>query len=51
MVSIFHNLIVIVDEIYSKIVCEPWQHFSIGSLPGMAERTITLVRFFQSDTR
>lgn len=44
-VSIRHNLIVIVDEIYGKIVFEPWRHFSIGSLPGMAERTITLDAF------
>jgi len=44
-VAIRHNLIVIVDEIYGKIVYEPWRHFSIGSLPGMAERTITLDAF------
>ena len=44
-VAIRHNLIVIVDEIYGKIVYEPWQHFSIGSLPGMAERTVTLDAF------
>ncbi len=44
-VAIRHNLIVIVDEIYGKIVYEPWKHFSIGSLPGMAERTITLDAF------
>ena len=44
-VAIRHNLIIIVDEIYGKIVYEPWQHFSIGSLPGMAERTITLDAF------
>ena len=44
-VAIRHNLIVIVDEIYGKIVYEPWQHFSIGSLPGMAERSITLDAF------
>lgn len=44
-VCIRHNLIVIVDEIYGKIVYEPYKHFSIGSLPGMAERTITLDAF------
>ena len=44
-VAIRHNLIVIVDEIYGKIVYPPWKHFSIGSLPGMAERTITLDAF------
>ncbi len=47
-VAIRHNLIVIVDEIYGKIVFEPWRHFSIGSLPGMAERTITLDAFSKS---
>lgn len=44
-VVIRHNLIMIVDEIYGRIVYDPWQHFSIGSLPGMAERTITLDAF------
>ena len=44
-VVIEHNLIVIVDEIYGKIVYDSWRHFSIGSLPGMAERTITLDAF------
>lgn len=44
-VCIRHNLIVIVDEIYGKIVYAPHKHFSIGSLPGMAERAITLDAF------
>ena len=44
-VAIRHNLIIIVDEIYGKVVYPPWQHHSIGSLPGMAERTITLDAF------
>ena len=44
-VCIRHNLIVIVDEIYGKVVYAPWRHFSIGSLPGMAGRTITLDAF------
>ena len=44
-IAIKHNLIVIVDEIYGKIVYAPWKHFSIGSIPGMAERTITLDAF------
>ena len=47
-VAIRHNLIVIVDEIYGKVVYPPWRHFSIGSLPGMAERTITLGCLLQS---
>lgn len=40
-----HNLIVISDEIYDKCVYAPHKHVSIGSLPGMAERTITLNAF------
>lgn len=44
-VAIRHNLIVISDEIYEKFVYDGWQHFSIGSLPGMAGHTITLNGF------
>jgi len=44
-VAIWHNLIVISDEIYEKFVYDDWRHFSIGSVPGMAERTITLNGF------
>jgi aspartate aminotransferase len=36
------NLIVISDEIYEKFIFDDHQHLSIGSLPGMRERTITL---------
>jgi aminotransferase len=43
-----HNLIVISDEIYEKFLYDGWKHFSIGSLPGMAERTITLNGFSKS---
>jgi len=44
-VAIRHDLIVISDEIYEKFVYDDWHHFSIGSVPGMAERTITLNGF------
>lgn len=44
-IAIKHNLIVISDEIYEKFVYDPWEHFSIGSVPGMAARTITLNGF------
>ncbi len=44
-IAIKHNLIVISDEIYEKFVYDNWAHFSIASLPGMAERTITLNGF------
>jgi aminotransferase len=42
------NLIVIADEIYSKIIFEGSEHLSIASLPGMKERTITLNGFSKS---
>ena len=44
-IAIKHNLIVISEEIYEKFVYDDWQHFSIASVPGMAERTITLNGF------
>lgn len=42
-----HNLIVIADEAYEDLVYEG-SHFSIASLPGMAERTITCYTFSKS---
>jgi aspartate aminotransferase/aminotransferase len=40
-----HDLLVISDEIYEKIVYAPFRHTSIASLPGMKERTVTLNSF------
>jgi len=40
-----HNLIVFCDEVYEKIVYDGTRHISIGSLPGMEERTITVNGF------
>ena len=40
-----HDLIVFVDEIYEKIVYNGVRHISIGSLPGMEDRTITVNGF------
>lgn len=40
-----HNLIVFVDEIYEKLVYDDVRHISIGSLPGMENRTITVNGF------
>ncbi len=37
-----HNLIVLSDEIYGRIMYDGYKHFSIASLPGMQERTIIL---------
>lgn len=42
-----HGLIVIADEAYEDLVYEG-AHFSIASLPGMAERTITCYTFSKS---
>lgn len=42
-----HNLIVIADEAYEDLVYEG-SHFSIASLSGMAERTITTFTFSKS---
>jgi len=40
-----HNLIVFSDEIYEKIVYNDTRHISIGSLPHMEDRTITVNGF------
>jgi len=40
-----HNLLVFVDEIYEKLVYDGVRHISIGSLPGMEDRTITVNGF------
>jgi len=40
-----HDLIVVSDEIYAKIIYDGNEHLSIATLPGMKERTITLNGF------
>ena len=40
--AISHDLYVISDEIYEKLVFDDRSHISIASLPGMAERTLTM---------
>jgi aminotransferase len=40
-----HDLTVFADEIYEKIVYDGTEHVSIGSLPGMKDRTITVNGF------
>jgi len=42
--AIDHDITVISDEIYEKIIYDK-EHFSIGSLPGMEDRTITVNGF------
>src|SRR5215210_425051 len=43
--AIRHDLAVLADEIYSRILYGGTEHVSIASLPGMAERTIVLDGF------
>ncbi|HET9853089.1 MAG TPA: pyridoxal phosphate-dependent aminotransferase [Candidatus Limnocylindrales bacterium] len=40
-----HDLVVLSDEIYGRILYEGAEHVSIASLDGMAERTVTLDGF------
>lgn len=42
------DLVVVSDEIYAKLIYEGAEHLSIGSLPGMKARTITLNGFSKS---
>lgn len=43
--AVKHDLIVIADEIYAKLIYPPHEHLSLATLPGMKERTITLNGF------
>ncbi len=43
--AIKHDLLVISDEIYEKIIYDDNRHYSIATLPGMRERTIVLNGF------
>src|SRR5438445_6646910 len=43
--AIRHDLVVLADEIYGRILYDGEKHVSIASLPGMAERTIVLDGF------
>ncbi|MFC1963393.1 pyridoxal phosphate-dependent aminotransferase [Chloroflexota bacterium] len=43
--SIKHNLLVLADEIYEKILYKGSKHYSIASIEGMGERTITINGF------
>lgn len=40
--AVRHNLLVLSDEIYEKIVYAPAKHVSISTFPGMRERTLIL---------
>ncbi|PQO23120.1 aspartate aminotransferase [Rhodobacteraceae bacterium WD3A24] len=43
--AIEHDLVVLTDEVYEQIVFDGARHISIASLPGMAERTVTMQAF------
>jgi len=40
-----HDLLVISDELYEHYLYDDYKHFSIGSLPGMWQRTVTINSF------
>lgn len=46
--AIRHDLLVLSDEVYEDILFDGARHVSIASLPGMAERTVTMFAFTKS---
>lgn len=40
-----HDLLIVADEIYGRMIYAPNEHLSIATLPGMRERTVTLNGF------
>ncbi len=40
-----HDLLIVADEIYARMIYAPNEHLSIATLPGMRERTVTLNGF------
>ena len=40
-----HNILALADEIYEKLVYDGTRHYSIGSMPGMEDLTITVNGF------
>jgi aminotransferase len=43
--AIEHDLIIVADEIYGRMIYTPNEHLSIATLPGLRERTVTLNGF------
>ncbi|MEM7417738.1 MAG: pyridoxal phosphate-dependent aminotransferase [Gemmatimonadota bacterium] len=43
--AIRHDLLIVADEIYGRMIYAPNEHLSIATLPGMRERTITINGF------
>lgn len=46
--AIRHNLVVLSDEVYEKLLFDSYAHTSIGSLPGMRTRTVSIFSFSKS---
>ncbi|ODS41981.1 MAG: aromatic amino acid aminotransferase [Candidatus Altiarchaeales archaeon IMC4] len=46
--AVENNLVVISDEIYEELIYDGRKHYSIGSFPGMEDRTITINGFSKS---
>ncbi|AXC48440.1 pyridoxal phosphate-dependent aminotransferase [Paracoccus suum] len=44
-IAIRHDILIVADEIYARMIYAPNEHLSIATLPGMRERTITLNGF------
>lgn len=44
-IAIKHDIIVISDEVYERLLYDGEKHVSVASLPGMKERTVTLNGF------
>lgn len=44
-IAIRHDLLVLSDEIYEKMVYDGAKHYSLATFPGMAERTLTVNGF------
>ncbi len=40
-----HDILIVADEIYARMIYAPNEHLSIATLPGMRERTVTLNGF------
>lgn len=47
-IAVRHHLTVVSDEAYEHVIFDDCQHVSIGSLPGMADRTISSYTFSKS---
>ena len=47
-IAIRHNLYVISDEVYERVTWDGRSHYNIARLPGMKERTITLMSLTKS---